>query len=214
MTVLVLSGAIGAGKSTLTQIIADELGTTPFFEEVQDNPILPLFYENPEKYAFLLQIFFLNKRFASIKKALSHRHNVLDRSIYEDALFFQMNADMGRATEVEVDLYNELLDNMMEELEGMPKKHPDLLIHISVSYETMIKRIKKRGRSYEQIDQNPDLEDYYQRLLDYYQPWYSNYHYSEKMVIDGDKYDFIANEQDRQTVIQLIKDKLKTLDQD
>ncbi len=69
MTVLVLSGAIGAGKSTLTQIIADELGTTPFFEEVQDNPILPLFYDNPEKYAFLLQIFFLNKRFASIKKS-------------------------------------------------------------------------------------------------------------------------------------------------
>lgn len=53
-----------------------------------------------------------------------------------------MNADMGRATDVEVDLYNELLDNMMEELDGMPKKHPDLLIHINVSYETMIKRIK------------------------------------------------------------------------
>ena len=90
MTVIVLSGPIGAGKSSLTGILSKYLGTNPFYESVDDNPVLPLFYENPKKYAFLLQVYFLNTRFQSIKSALTDDNNVLDRSIYEDALFFQM----------------------------------------------------------------------------------------------------------------------------
>ncbi len=112
MTVIVLSGPIGAGKSSLTSILSDYLGTRPFYESVDDNPVLPLFYADPKKYAFLLQVYFLNTRFHSIKAALSEDNNVLDRSIYEDALFFQMNADIGRATSEEVDTYYELLHNM------------------------------------------------------------------------------------------------------
>ena len=133
MAVLVLSGAIGAGKSSLTGLIAERLGTEAFYESVDDNPVLPLFYQDPSKYAFLLQIYFLNTRFHSIKRALQADNNVLDRSIYEDALFFQMNADMGRANQTEVKIYKDLLGNMMEEIAGMPKKNPDLLIHIDVS---------------------------------------------------------------------------------
>ncbi|MGC3596148.1 deoxynucleoside kinase, partial [Enterococcus faecium] len=74
------------------------------------------FYANPEQYAFLLHIYFLNKRFASIKQAMKDVNNVLDRSIYEDSLLFHLNADLGRATETEVRVYDELLENMMEEL--------------------------------------------------------------------------------------------------
>ncbi|QNQ84389.1 deoxynucleoside kinase [Lactobacillus sp. PV037] len=209
MTVIVLSGPIGAGKSSLTGILSDYLETKPFYESVDDNPVLPLFYENPKKYAFLLQVYFLNTRFQSIKKALTDDNNVLDRSIYEDALFFQMNADIGRATPEEVDTYYDLLNNMMNELDHMPKKNPDLLVHIKVSYDTMLKRIQKRGRNYEQLSYDPTLEDYYKRLLRYYEPWYDRYDYSPKMIIDGDKYDFMANDNDRSIVLAQIVTKLK-----
>lgn len=209
MAVIVLSGPIGAGKSSLTSILSKYLATDPFYESVDDNPVLPLFYENPKKYAFLLQVYFLNTRFKSIKKALSADNNVLDRSIYEDALFFQMNADIGRATKEEVTTYYELLDGMMAELKAMPKRQPDLLIHIHVSYETMIKRIQKRGRKYEQLSYDPTLEDYYKRLLTYYKPWYDQYNYSHKMVIDGDKYDFMNSADDCDKVLKMIVAKLK-----
>ena len=122
-----------------------------------------------------------------------------------------MNADIGRATKEEVDTYYELLNNMMSELDRMPKEHPDLLVHIDVSYDTMIKRIQKRGRNYEQLSYDPTLEDYYKRLLRYYKPWYEKYDYSPKMTIDGDKYDFMANEADREKVINQIVLKLKEI---
>ena len=211
MTVIVLSGPIGAGKSSLTSILAKYLGTKPFYESVDNNPVLPLFYADPKKYAFLLQVFFLNTRFRSIKDALTDDNNVLDRSIYEDALFFQMNADIGRATKEEVDTYYELLNNMMSELKHMPKKNPDLLVHIKVSYDTMIKRIQKRGRPYEQLSYDATLEDYYKRLLRYYKPWYEKYDYSPKMEIDGDKLDFMTDKQAREVVLDQIVAKLKEM---
>ncbi|MBC6349657.1 deoxynucleoside kinase [Lactobacillus melliventris] len=211
MTVIVLSGPIGAGKSSLTSILAKYLGTKPFYESVDNNPVLPLFYADPKKYAFLLQVFFLNTRFRSIKDALTNDNNVLDRSIYEDALFFQMNADIGRATKEEVATYYELLNNMMSELKHMPKKNPDLLVHIKVSYDTMIKRIQKRGRPYEQLSYDATLEDYYKRLLRYYKPWYEKYDYSPKMEIDGDKLDFMTDKQAREVVLDQIVAKLKEM---
>ena len=211
MTVIVLSGPIGAGKSSLTSILAKYLGTKPFYESVDNNPVLPLFYADPKKYAFLLQVFFLNTRFRSIKNALTDDNNVLDRSIYEDALFFQMNADIGRATSEEVATYYELLNNMMSELKHMPKKNPDLLVHIKVSYDTMIKRIQKRGRPYEQLSYDATLEDYYKRLLRYYKPWYEKYDYSPKMEIDGDKLDFMTDKQAREVVLDQIVAKLKEM---
>ena len=182
---IVLSGMIGAGKSSLTNILAEHLGTQAFYEQVDDNPVLPLFYANPKKYAFLLQIYFLNKRFASIKRALA-------------------------------DDNNELLDNMMEELPyAAHKKAPDLLIHLVISYDKMLAHIQKRGRPYEQPQNDASLVDYYHNLLDRYQQWYQDYHYGPKMQIDCDKYDFVDNLADRQAVLRIIDKKLqerKTLD--
>jgi deoxyadenosine/deoxycytidine kinase len=120
-----------------------------------------------------------------------------------------MNADIGRANDLEVQTYDELLESMMKELERMPKRHPDLLVHINVSYETMIRRIQKRGRSYEQLSFDPTLEDYYKRMLRYYEKWYDDYDYSPKMMIDGDHYDFMASESDRTEVLDQITQKLK-----
>ena len=95
---IVLAGTIGAGKTSLTQMLAEHLGTKAYYESVDDNPILPLFYQDPQKYGFLLQIYFLNRRLDEIKEAAQHKLSVLDRSIFEDNLLFRLNADLGRAT--------------------------------------------------------------------------------------------------------------------
>ena len=213
MTVLVLAGTIGAGKSSLTEMLAEELKTQAFYESVDDNKVLPLFYENPQKYAFLLQIYFLNKRFDSIKRALSDNNNVLDRSIYEESLLFHLNADLGRADETEVEVYDDLLKNMLEEIDSLSfKKRPDLLIHVKVSFDKMLERIKKRGRQFEQLEYDPSLYDYYKELNSRYDTWFEAFDICPKIQIDGDKYDFVENEQSKIQVLQQIKAKLKEIE--
>lgn len=209
---IVLAGTIGAGKTSLTNLLAQHLHIPAFYESVDDNPVLPYFYQDPQKYAFLLQIYFLNKRLGQLKQADSHQESVMDRSIFEDSLLFHLNADLGRSTETEVNVYDALLQNMMEELPHTAyKKRPDLLIHINISFETMLKRIKKRNRPYEQIEQDSSLYPYYQELNQRYQTWYANYHESPKMQINGDQYDFVTDELARKKVLQLIDQKLATL---
>lgn len=209
---IALAGTIGAGKTSLTQLLADHLNSKAFYESVDDNKILPLFYKNPKKYGFLLQIYFLNKRIDEIKDSYDNDLNVLDRSIFEDALLFKLNADMGRATQTESDIYSSLLANMMEELPEQPhQKAPDLLITIQVSFETMLKRIEKRGRSYEQIANDPSLYSYYQNLNNRYRDWYAQYDESPKMLIDGDKYDFVEDPTAAQEVLKMVDRKLVEL---
>ena len=213
MTVLVLAGTIGAGKSSLTEMLAEELKTQAFYESVDDNKVLPLFYENPQKYAFLLQIYFLNKRFDSIKRALSDNNNVLDRSIYEDSLLFHLNADLGRADETEVEVYDDLLNNMLEEIDSLSfKKRPDLLIHVKVSFDKMLERIKKRGRQFEQLEYDPSLYDYYKELNSRYDTWFEAFDICPKIQIDGDKYDFVEDPEACQYVLALIEKKIEELE--
>lgn len=209
---IVLAGTIGAGKTSLTQLLAEHLGTPAYFESVDDNPILPLFYQDPQKYGFLLQVYFLNRRLAEIKAASDKQLSVLDRSIFEDDLMFRMNADLGRATSTEADIYSSLLANMLEELpnEAFSKK-PDLLIHIKVSFETMLARIKKRGRSFEQIDSDPSLYKYYHELNQRYAAWYEQYDQSPKMMIDGDQYNFVEDPEAAKAVLAMIDQKLVEL---
>lgn len=209
---IVLAGTIGAGKSSLAAALGEHLGTEVFYEAVDNNPVLDLYYQDPKKYAFLLQIFFLNKRFKSIKEAYKADNNILDRSIFEDELFLTLNYKNGNVTKTELEIYQELLGNMLEELEGMPKKRPDLLIYIDVSFDKMLERIEKRGRSFEQVDDNPGLEDYYAQVHGEYPDWYENYHVSPKMKIDGNQLDFVQNPDDLKTVLEMVENKLKELD--
>ena len=224
---ITLSGIIGSGKTSLTKLLSAELGSTAFYEPVDDNPVLPLFYKGNEiaakkraagdteatnPYAYLLQTFFLNRRFKMIKQAMREDNNILDRSIYEDEIFMKMNTEMGNATDVEYDIYKSLLNNMMEELPmAAHKKSPDLMVNIKVSYETMMTRIRKRGRDYEQVEQDPSLVDYYHRLLRQYDEWRQTYDASPLLIIDGDRYDFMANPQDRVTVLETIEQELVDL---
>lgn len=200
-TVIVLAGTIGAGKSSLAKALGQHLGTEVYYEAVDNNPVLDLYYQDPKKYAFLLQIYFLNKRFESIKMAYTQENNVLDRSIFEDELFLTLNYKNGNVTKTELEIYQNLLSNMLEEMEGMPKKRPDLLVYIDVSFETMLSRIAQRGRSFEQIDDQPELKAYYHQVHEEYPAWYENYDVSPKIRINGDALDFVNNTEDLEKVL-------------
>jgi deoxyadenosine/deoxycytidine kinase len=200
-----MAGMIGAGKSTYTEMISRRLGTEAFFESVDYNPILDKFYDNPQKWAFSLQIYFLNTRFRSIKAALTDDNNVLDRSIYEDALFTRVNHLQGNISQEEMDIYNDLLANMMEELEGMPRKAPDLLIYLDGSFETILDHIRKRGREFEQIEDDSELLAYYELLFKNYEQWYQEYNQSPKIKINIDTFDIVNNCGDEEQVMAIIE---------
>lgn len=212
---IVVGGMIGGGKSSLAKLIGEHYGTEVFYESVDDNPILPLFYTASEeeiqakRYPFLLQLHFLDTRFKSIKQALVDDNNVLDRSIYEDWYFAKINHDLGRISDLEFELYTKLLENMMEELTGMPKKAPDLMVYLSGSFETFLQRIAGRGREYE-LDE--DLRSYYHMLWKGYDNWVAqHYKASEVLVINIDEVDYVNNVEDKKKVLEAVEKKLKEI---
>lgn len=212
---ITIGAMIGAGKTSLATLVAEHFNSDVFFESVDDNPILPLFYTASEeeiqakRYPFLLQLWFLNTRFKSIKEALVQDNNVLDRSIYEDWYFAKVNKELGRISDLEFSLYESLLNNMMEELNGLPKKAPDLMIYLSGSFETILERIKKRGREYE-LDEG--LVSYYYELWKGYDNWIEqHYDASEVLIINIDEVDYVNNEEDKKKVLLMIEEKLKEI---
>ena len=213
--ILVIAGMIGTGKSSVAKALGEEFKTEVFYESVEDNKILPLFYTatdeeiQAKRYPFLLQLWFLNTRFKSIKQALVDDNNVLDRSIYEDLYFAKINKDLGRISELEFEVYEDLLNNMMEELDELPKKSPDLLIYLKSSFETVLNRIKIRGREYE-LDE--ELVDYYRLLWQGYDEWVlNNYNHSEVLILDMDNMDIVNNEEDKKEMVKLVKQKLNEI---
>ena len=210
---LVVGGMIGLGKSSVAKILGEHFQSDVFYESVDDNPLLPLFYSESEeeiqrkRYPFLSQLYFLNTRFKSIKEALVNDNNVLDRSIYEDWYFAKKNMELGRISQLEMDIYENLLNNMMEELESLPKKAPDIMIYLKGSFETVMNRIKLRGRDFEVDD---SLKEYYHFLWKDYDNWVKNhYKASEVLVIDMNVMDVVNNEDDKIKLIQMVEEKLK-----
>ncbi|TGY43423.1 deoxynucleoside kinase [Clostridium sartagoforme] len=209
---IVVGGMIGLGKSSVAEILGEHFNSEVFYESVDDNPILPLFYSETEeeiqkkRYPFLLQLYFLNTRFKSIKEALVNDNNVLDRSIYEDWYFAKKNMELGRINDLEMKIYEDLLHNMLEELEELPKKAPDVMVYLKGSFETVLKRIALRGREFE-IDES--LKEYYNFLWKDYDDWVNNYYNaSEVVVIDMDNMDVVNNEADKDKLIELVENKL------
>ena len=212
---ITIGAMIGAGKTSLAELVANHFNSEVFYESVDDNPILPVFYTASEeeiqtkRYPFLLQLWFLNTRFKSIKEALVKDNNVLDRSIYEDWYFAKVNKDLGRISDLEFSLYEDLLNNMLEELEELPKKSPDLMIYLSGSFETILDRIKKRGREYE-LDEA--LVSYYYTLWEGYDNWIKqHYKASEVLIINIDEIDYVNNEEHKQKVLSMIEQKLEEI---
>ena len=210
---IVVGGMIGLGKSSVAEILGDHFNSEVFYESVDDNPILPLFYSESEeeilknRYPFLLQLYFLNTRFKSIKEALYNDNNVLDRSIYEDWYFAKKNMELGRISELEMNTYEGLLENMLEELKELPKKAPDIMVYLKGSFETVMKRINLRGRDFE-VDES--LKEYYHFLWEDYDNWVNNhYNASEVLIIDMDTMDVVNNEADKHKLIEMVEEKLK-----
>ena len=210
---ITIGAMIGAGKTSLAELVANHFNSEVFYESVDNNPILPLFYTASEeeiqtkRYPFLLQLWFLNTRFKNIKEALIKDNNVLDRSIYEDWYFAKVNKDLGRISDLEFSLYEDLLNNMLEELEELPKKSPDLMIYLSGSFETILDRIKKRGREYE-LDEA--LVSYYYTLWEGYDNWVKqHYKASEVLIVNIDEIDYVNNEEHKQKVLSMIEQKLE-----
>ncbi|MFB7828977.1 deoxynucleoside kinase [Streptomyces hydrogenans] len=213
MAVICVGGMIGIGKTSVAELIAKELGSEVFYESVDDNPILPLFYSaSPEeieakRYPFLLQLYFLRTRFAAIKEAYRKADNVLDRSIYEDWYFAKVNHDLGRISSLEMELYEGLLDEMMREIDDLPyRKAPDLMVYLQADFDTVLHRIGLRGREFEQ---DRGLVEYYRTLWSGYDDWvHKHYSASDVLVIDMNRTDVVNNPEDAARVARQVKEAL------
>lgn len=213
--IIVIGGMIGAGKTSVAKVISEQLNSEVFYENVDGNDILPLFYtaspeeQDAKRYPFLLQLEFLNSRYQDIKAAFHNRNNVLDRSIYEDWYFCKVNNDMGRISDMEFKIYAKLLNNMMEELEALPQKAPDLMVYLHGSFETIMERIGLRGRDFEQDEA---LRNYYYQLWSGYDDWVHNhYDASQVLEIDIDQFDIVNNPEHIPVLMEMVHEKLNTL---
>ncbi|MFH5835456.1 deoxynucleoside kinase [Proteiniclasticum sp. C24MP] len=197
---IVVDGVVGSGKTTLMNILKEELGVSGFEEPVTDNPILGKFYHDRKRYAFPLQIFFLNRRFRMLKEAQAKKvSSVMDRSIYGDVIFAKLLHDGGDMEKDEFNLYQDLLTNMLDHIEA-----PKLMIYLRADVDTAIDRIEKRGRDYEQIVER----DYWERLNREYEAYFSAYNLSKLLIIEAKEYDIRDSEEDRKKVVQLVREAL------
>ncbi len=189
-----IAGNIGAGKTTLTQLLSKHYKWIPQFEDVDHNPYLYDFYEDMPRWSFNLQIYFLNSRLAQLLEIQTGTETVIqDRTIYEDAHIFAPNLhDMGLMNKRDFDNYF----TFFETLKRMVKP-PDLLIYLQASVPTLVAQIQKRGREYEE---NIRL-DYLKKLNDYYDNWIRSYKEGPLLIIDADKNKFAENEEDFGKVI-------------
>ena len=154
-----IAGNIGAGKTTLTELLAKHYNWDAHFENAEDNPYLDDFYGEMERWSFNLQVYFLNSRFDQILKIQKSGKNIIqDRTIYEDAKIFAPNLHaMGLLTNRDYNNYSSLFD-LMENL----VTPPDLLIYLRADIKTLVGQIHKRGRAYE----NSISIEYLSRLID------------------------------------------------
>jgi len=197
--VINIAGVVGVGKSSLCNIF-NELGYKVYHEPVFDNELLEKFYYDKEKYAFPLQIFFLNKRFEMYKDSINHPASIMDRSIVEDRIFAKMLRDQGELNDKEYDIYVELFNNMMEHVQP-----PTLMVYLRIKTENVIERIKHRGRKYE-LEQSIN---YWYDLNSNYEVFFNEYSWSKLLVIDVDDIDFVNNPIHKEHIINLIQDNVR-----
>ncbi|QKJ29629.1 deoxynucleoside kinase [Mucilaginibacter mali] len=201
---IAIVGNIGAGKTTLTELLAKNYGWEPLYEAVDNNPYLEDFYSDMKRWSFNLQIYFLNSRFRQIVDIQKSNRNILqDRTIYEDAFIFAENLhDMGLMTSRDYENYRAIFDNITSFI-----KPPDLLIYLKASVPTLVSNIQRRGREYEigiRID-------YLSKLNEKYDKWIKGYELGKLLVLDKDNLDFTNNPEDLGTIINLIEREINGL---
>jgi deoxyadenosine/deoxycytidine kinase len=194
---IAIAGNIGAGKTTLTNLLAKHYKWSPHYESVTENPYLDDFYSSMERWSFNLQIYFLNSRFRQILEIKESGKNIIqDRTIYEDANIFAPNLHaMGLMTNRDFGNYQSLFE-LMERL----VTPPDLLIYLRASIPTLVGQIHKRGREFE----NSISIDYLSRLNERYEAWISKYTKGKLLIIDIDSLNIVDNREDLGSIIDRI----------
>ncbi|WP_178985884.1 deoxynucleoside kinase [Winogradskyella helgolandensis] len=192
-----VAGNIGAGKTTLTKLLAKHFKWEAQLEDVVDNPYLDDFYNQMERWSFNLQVYFLNSRFRQVNQIHDSGKDIIqDRTIYEDAHIFAPNLHaMGLMTNRDFENYSSLFQLMESFVKG-----PDLLIYLRSSIPNLVAQIHKRGRDYE----NTISIDYLSRLNERYEAWISTYDKGNLLIIDVDNLDFVDNPEDLGDIINRI----------
>jgi deoxyadenosine/deoxycytidine kinase len=181
---ITIAGNMGAGKSTLTSLLAKELGWTPFYEVVDHNPYLSDFYQDMRQWSFHSQIFFLSRRLSYYQQIANHPNAVVqDRSIYEDAEIFACNLHQrGNMTDRDYQVYRDLYEDFIPFL-----PRPDLIVYLKASVPTLIERIHRRGRDFEQ-----DISPLYlQQLNELYNSWIEDFTLCPVLTVGSDHLDFV-----------------------
>lgn len=201
---IAIAGNIGAGKTSLTDLLSKHYKWQGHFEEVVENPYLDDFYHQMERWSFNLQIYFLNSRFGQLIEIQKSGENVIqDRSIYEDAHIFAPNLhSMGLLSQRDYQNYKSLFELMENMVTG-----PDLMIYLRSSIPNLVGNIHKRGREFE----NSISIDYLSRLNERYEAWIHNYDKGKLLIIDVDELDFVDTPADMKSIIDRIDLKIKEL---
>ncbi len=199
---LAIAGNIGAGKSTLTSLLSEQLGWEPFLEGVTDNPYLADFYEDMQKWSFHSQVYFMARRLLHHRQLLERPHSVIqDRTVYEDAEIFAQNLyATGNMGERDHHTYRELYQAVTSVLPP-----PDLVIYLRASVPTLLQRIHYRGRPYEQQMES----GYLSRLNHLYETWFENFALCPVLAVPSDRLDFVTNDGHLELIIRRIMERLQ-----
>jgi deoxyadenosine/deoxycytidine kinase len=198
---IVVAGNIGAGKSTLVQLLSDRLGFTPFFEPVNDNPYLSDFYKDMQRWSFHSQLYFLTRRLRIHKQLLAAEGSVVqDRSVYEDAEIFARNLYLqGDISTRDYAVYQDLYQILISLLPP-----PNLIVYLRASVPTLQGRISKRGRDYEASIP----VDYLGRLNNLYEEWIDSFTQCPVLIVPSDSLNLVSSDENISQVVNAIQEKL------
>jgi len=189
-----IEGNIGAGKTTLSHLLAKHYNARLILEQFADNPFLPKFYENPQQYAFPLELFFMAERFKQLKELLQQKdlfQNItISNYLFTKCLLFAK----VNLPDDEFRLYQRLFDIILQQL-----VQPDILIYLHAPVNKLQQNIKKRGRAYEQSI--PD--DYLFSIQETY-THYIRQHNLKTIFVDVSSADFLGNEKHLQAIIDAL----------
>jgi len=195
---IAIAGNIGAGKSTLVEFLSRTYGIAPYYEPSEDNPYLPDFYTDMNRWAFRSQLYFLSNKFR-IHQELDRMPGlvVLDRTIFEDAeIFATALHEMKHIDNRDWQTYQAFYHSILDAIEP-----PDLMIYLRCSMRTLRKRIRLRGRA---MEQDVPLA-YLKRLERLYENWIASYDLSEVLILETDNLDYIQDLVHRLDVMERIE---------
>lgn len=198
---IAVAGNIGAGKTTLTEMLARHYNWSPHFEEIDYNPYINDFYDDMYRWSFNLQIFFLNSRLRQVLDIQRGKDTVIqDRTIYEDADIFAPNLhEMGLMSTRDFQNYYDFYTTLKQLV-----RPPDLVIYLKGTVPALVERIQRRGREYEE---NIRL-DYLKKLNELYNKWAKNYKEGKILVVDIDKVNFVEKDEDFGEIINKVESAL------